>query len=1670
MSQNAREYKKIQTYVIEEINKVRLPKQTGGSGVGSSGSGGGGVVSHSLDGSSHSGTLADIQAPQFLKVDGSRALTGNLAVDAGITIDGVDLSAHVADANAHHAAVTAGNGITVDGSQVVAVRLHTDSGLQFTSAQLQIGTTNPITATSTGGVSGAAHGHAATAYFNHKTNPDHLVKSTDGGGVTFAYVSADLLTADANLTIDPTGDTLFPQAQTVRSVNYTAGIPIQGWWIGQHNINAVPSVTRNAMQIYSMTVDELRARTFVVDEVRVDRGEEFVTKSYGIVAINFITPSAVAGDITVTFENSPAFSGPIFAVDDFILFRIIDQAGGGLTIANLLFTAHDYTDLPGTFQSWRLVLVEGLTDYEILKGAVAWDFGVSGQGYIHSSVIDTSGAPYMDIRTWAGTNPLDGTVTTHLRVGKLITSLDADMAPTGWGLFSTNAYLKGILVAGAGNIRLDSGGAHIATFNSNVGATSNRLSLNWLTPTGAEKGFFGGRSWNGTDFQVMISATGVSGSSWGTIALRATKASDGVAYGLNDALPGILLVQPESIFIGPNKGLRVASVTTELATTVPGGEIYADTIHADTLIATSISGSVLGSAEWEFAGSMKIDANSGSDTVITITNEGAGRADLNVDRDIAVGGLVDGVDLSGLSSAYTAHIANASAHHAPVTAGDGITLSTQQVSVNASALADGDFGIEVFGNDFRFKMAANGGLTLAGGVSISLASPSGLQLVSNQLSIPDAIAGAGLTISSKVLAVGAGDGITIGANTVDLTTPGSVSASSTNNPVGNHTHAVTASDNPGPAVSLLRTTAAGGLTIEALTVNGAVTVGQGLTAGASGFRVIYHTHDVNHVHVAINPTGGWSLDEQFGLDIDDNLLVRGWIVGKHAIQLPGAVAIYHFDGPDTNTGGEDRSHMGQVPLVNTNGPTFVRGKFGRALSFGPGAVALITNNSFETDLTGWTAVSLTMTRVAKDAFHGGWQMQLSASAGGQAAYTFSSVNTVISTNYLFSVWLKGSADTPARIAIQNSAGTVTYGSSTITVTDEWKLFACTGAASQANTARCVIFVDDPVTIWADAAQLYEGFSTNLSFVAGTRGADAYLQYATQGMLPNVGSVMFWARPATNTAGANQNIFICATDATNRINIYIENSSQKWRTDVAGAGATSTAVAATNVWSHICVTWNSGAAQLFVNGLQQGADQAFTAFASLHSSYYLGFTSNTFRGELDDVVIVNRAVTADEVRAIYESNAPVFAETSTFQFRAGRNRVFADAEGLWVLNYAGLAAFAVYAGDDDGTGSKSWGGLTLNASDILLGDSSRGGYVKWDDSASTLEVKGTIVIQAGSTGYASITDKPTALSTINSAEGTKLAGIATGATVGATWGTNLNSVPTRFGESPSIAGLYLTGTHLGYYNGTAWKAWLASTGEFYFGGSSGAHLEWTGTYLRGIGTDGTTVQWYANSTDGKLYAGAGAVRIDVNGVNFEAGNEAIGDPNGITWRRYGNTNIDGYILTFSEAGTSSMEMWHNVRSSANSAYRWMFGGAEKMNLDGNGVLNVLGTTISLGGQQFLQYDSGNSQFRIGDLVGGDGVVTKMRFYTNDTERMMIDANGCVGIERPTPLAKLDVNQGLSTAAIPVLRLQQDDASEEFIEFVTTVGTNNPIDTDALNTYYGRARVTVNGSIKWLALYN
>ncbi len=195
------------------------------------GGGGGGVTDHgALTG------LTDDDHGQYLRTDGGRTLTGNLAVAPGVTIDGVDLSALPGG----HSPVTPYNfGIRIENDQQVGLRLtslpsglgiraaagvegltvylnqtasglelgsdgmtvadalageglkmaskvmhidrSTNSGLIITADQLALGPPASLTAITTNAVTGASHSHAVSASAN-PGNTTQLLK-TDANGL-----------------------------------------------------------------------------------------------------------------------------------------------------------------------------------------------------------------------------------------------------------------------------------------------------------------------------------------------------------------------------------------------------------------------------------------------------------------------------------------------------------------------------------------------------------------------------------------------------------------------------------------------------------------------------------------------------------------------------------------------------------------------------------------------------------------------------------------------------------------------------------------------------------------------------------------------------------------------------------------------------------------------------------------------------------------------------------------------------------------------------------------------------------------------------------------------------------------------------------------------------------------------------------------------------------------------------------------------------------------------------------------------------------------------------------------------------------------------------------------------------------------------------------------------
>jgi hypothetical protein len=171
----------------------------------------------------------------------------------------------------------------------------------------------------------------------------------------------------------------------------------------------------------TLYADELHVAAFIADTARVAVGAEYITPSMALIARPFTIP-AVNGNGTLYVEDAPGMDDTaVFAENDWVLLRIISRAGGGLIVANVWGQVTGYQDRADGQQSWVFTTKSTTAAGQTAQtGAVALDFGKSGDGWWWVTTLDEVGSPYAGITTWSGANPYDSGNRTHrLSMGQL---------------------------------------------------------------------------------------------------------------------------------------------------------------------------------------------------------------------------------------------------------------------------------------------------------------------------------------------------------------------------------------------------------------------------------------------------------------------------------------------------------------------------------------------------------------------------------------------------------------------------------------------------------------------------------------------------------------------------------------------------------------------------------------------------------------------------------------------------------------------------------------------------------------------------------------------------------------------------------------------------------------------------------------------------------------------------------------------------------------------------------------------------------------------------------------------------------------------------------------------------------------------------------------------------
>lgn len=590
--------------------------------------------------------------------------------------------------------------------------------------------------------------------------------------------------------------------------------------------------------------------------------------------------------------------------------------------------------------------------------------------------------------------------------------------------------------------------------------------------------------------------------------------------------------------------------------------------------------------------------------------------------------------------------------------------------------------------------------------------------------------------ATDYITIAGGNGIDTAASgstiTVNLSTPGTLTVSTANS-AANRTHAITASSAPGAAASLLKTTASGGLTLQSLGVTGAATVGEDFTVGAG-----YMTPGVLFVDVSGESVGfGRAPDPQFMVDVNGPLRAD-YLIGPHAIQLDNAELIAHFDGPrpyETNFDGFATGHMGQ-PATITGGVIYREGKFEKSVQVASATTNLITNPSFETNTTGWaSAWGDTLAQDTSASSVGDASLKITAigAAGGGAYFEITGLTT--STDYTFSadVWAESVSGT-LNLNVFTSALTNLGASDSHIQDGDWHRLTVT-VNSAANTTLLFaifssaagasqIFRIDAAQVEATAyatpyadGSLGDGHTWSGTAHASTSSRTAgYFEYGNVPLKETAGTFACWIKTADATATVTQPGVFNQWDTynTNSLFMFFDTNYPTIRFSSYADSVQNASIAGTypqdDEWHHVAVSWSvDDGMAIYVDGALMDSDASFTAPEITSDTLRIGTQTNTgrlFSGLIDDIVVLNRAAPADEIMSIYESNAPVFAESSVFAFRSpSRSPVWVDEEGLWMQSASGNPTMGVY-GSDSSSG-KSWGGLTLYDSDFVLGNSTAG---------------------------------------------------------------------------------------------------------------------------------------------------------------------------------------------------------------------------------------------------------------------------------------------------------------------------------------------------------------------------
>jgi len=777
------------------------------------------------------------------------------------------------------------------------------------------------------------------------------------------------------------------------------------------------------------------------------------------------------------------------------------------------------------------------------------------------------------------------------------------------------------------------------------------------------------------------------------------------------------------------------------------------------------------------------------------------------------------------------------------------------------------------------------------------------------------------------------------------------------------------------------------------------------SSGAAGFWV---GNNGGTYMMRLGAVSGGALTS--GLSWDGSILrVMGSAYIGNGVGFSVAPLLYcPFDTPQSSTVPNTNGHLGQVaitsgPITGTSG-----GKYHGALYLEQGTTNLLTNNSFETDLTGVTANGGTLTRVNTFAIVGTWSMRTTSAASGQGWYYNVAGVTAVSTTYTWSVYMRGTGN--VRLFAYGTSGY--FAATNVTLTTTWTRYTLTFTYGAGDTTRLVGVEQNGAGTadWnTDATQL-EQKSYATSYAATTRNT-ALCTYTASGNFDAANCTLsgwFFLPVLTN-----RTCTFFGGDNSGSLTVYANSSGiAVTRKDVASVCSYNTPPASLT-WVHITVTVSGGTVtKLYYNGAQVASGTAGAAYATptylIVGSYNVS-GGNNLDGYVDDFASIGRVLSADEVASIYNSNAPLNVTRNNYELMLANTStagyVRGNASGLFgysdTTGSAGTGAFALVTTASTALGTP-FGSVTLDAGDAILGSASSGkSNLYWDQSAGSLSfrIATTNRMVLDTSGNLSIKNgSGTDMLLLNGAETlARLTGIlfvdsngeirSGNGTVGGGTFTGIRIM--NFGAATVMGG---------YYNDALqWD--IGSTGQMRFGvvsGNPSLTIDSTGLQLVTIASyaDTNSIKWkYSGTLTGRVYSlvdtgAAASGSLILSAAPYSGGTFGYmdiaayssstaatrllldGTPNNatrgpaatITFYNTSGTKLGGNVIYCSTAGTSAA-----ITAASSVRYRMHYRLVVRAS---GGNVNTLTGDLGVNAQTTVQVGGTAGDFRVGvDSLGG-----------------------------------------------------------------------------------------------------